>query len=326
SRDCHDLANNRSTWSNVIENIGFTNLEGQEAATTKIKKAHELGKLYFPIQEESYIDIFTHTDDPYIKYRNIKKPKESITIENTKETLRKINEIKIRDTLKVWQKVYSQAQQIAEKPAIEIPRFDELKKSTDKKAIKKSFADWINNNKDNFDPTQLSLSFLQLNYLPKEIGSLGQLQRLYLWSNNLTSIPKEIGSLAQLQELGLWRNNLTSIPKEIGSLTLLRELMLRDNKLTSIPKQIGDLTLLRTLDLSKNNFSSIPEEIGNLAQLESLDLRNNSISYYPKCLDRLTNTVISVEINILIAHEVIRFLGGHIAHHLYNKIYGPITD
>jgi len=39
----------------------------------------------------------------------------------------------------------------------------------------------------------------------------------------------------------------------------------------------------------------------------------------------LTNTKINGR-QILIAHEIIRFVGGHVAHHLYNKIYGPITE
>ena len=102
STDCYILANDRSTWANLIENIGLKNLEGK-TLTEKIKKIHELGKVYFP-------EVIEKT----------------ITIENTKETIRKINEIKIKDTLKVWEKIYAQAQPIAGKAAIETPKFDEL--------------------------------------------------------------------------------------------------------------------------------------------------------------------------------------------------------
>ncbi|NGX32288.1 MAG: E3 ubiquitin-protein ligase SlrP [Candidatus Anoxychlamydiales bacterium] len=390
-----ELANDQSIWSDIINRIGLNHskYETVSAIKAKIKKIHEIGKTLL-IQEKSYIDIFKHPYDHYIKYRNIKKPKESITIENTKETLRKINEIKIRDTLTVWRNIYQQAEHITGKPAIEIPKFDELKKSTDKKNIKQAFASWINNNKDKFTLTRLDLNYSNLYYLPKEIGklsqlqtldlynnkltsipkeigNLSQLQRLYLEKNNLTSIPKEIGSLAQLQELylsnnkltsipgeignlpqlrlldlkynnltsipkeignspqlqtlNLYTNKLTSIPKEIGSLAQLQTLYLSNNKLTSIPGEIGNLSQLQVLDLEYNNLTSIPGEIGNLSQLYSLNLSKNSISYYPKCLDRLTNTKI-IGKNILIAHKVTRFLGRSIAHHLYNKIYGPIAD
>ncbi|NGX32290.1 MAG: Internalin-A [Candidatus Anoxychlamydiales bacterium] len=384
-----ELANDQSIWSDIINRIGLNHSKYETVSEikAKIEKIHELGKLYFPPSAEEAT--------PFYFFRKPKVIKKPITIENTKETLRKINEeIKIKDTLKVWQKVYEKADPIAGKPAIDIPKFDELKESTDKKAIKASFADWINNNKDNFNLTRLYLSNLQLNYLPKEIGSLAQLQELGLGRNNLTFIPKEIWSLAQLQELSLSDNNLTSIPEEIGNLTQLRELYLwnnnltsilkeignlsqlhdldlASNKLTSIPKEIGNLSQLQTLYLSGNKLTSIPKEIGNLSQLEGLslsnnkltsisgeignlsqlqwlslsnnkltsipgeignlsqlhrlDLRNNSISYFPTCLDRLTNTNIFIEKHILITHKIIRFTGD-IAHYLYNKIYGPITE
>ncbi|NGX49164.1 MAG: E3 ubiquitin-protein ligase sspH2 [Candidatus Anoxychlamydiales bacterium] len=374
SKHFQGLANDWATWSSVIDKIGLKNLEDKDVSEKKqkIKKIHELGKLYFPEVIE-----------------------EPITIENTIETIRRIHEIKIRDTLKIWEKIYEQAEHIAGKPDIEIPKFDELKKSTDKKYIKQVFAKWINNNKDNFNLTELDLRISGLLYLPKEIGNLSNLQVLKLSRNNLTSIPKKIGNLAQLQlldlsdnkltsvpkEIGnlsnlqvlyLARNKLTSVPKEIGALAQLKRLYLSDNKLTSIPKaieklvqlqylylynnnlasipkaiekltqlkelclsnnklssipnEIGSLSQLQTLDLNNNNLTSIPKEIGDLALLEELRLYNNPITYYPECLDRLTNTNIFVKNHILIVHEIIRFLGGHIAHHLYNKIYGPITE
>ncbi|NGX33095.1 MAG: hypothetical protein K1060chlam4_01156, partial [Candidatus Anoxychlamydiales bacterium] len=157
SKEWYLLANDRSTWANVIKNIGLKSLEGKDVSEKKekIKKIHELGKLYFPSEPKEESPLFPKIFSNI--FRNIKEPtiKEPITIENTIKTLRKINEVKIRDTLKVWRKIYDQAEPITGKPAIEIPKFDELKKSTDKKNIKKLFAKWINDNKDNYNLTAL---------------------------------------------------------------------------------------------------------------------------------------------------------------------------
>ena len=56
--------------------------------------------------------------------------------------------------------------------------------------------------------------------IPKELGSLANLQGLWLWGNQLTGeIPPELGGLSNLQRLYLSGNQLTGeIPKELGSL------------------------------------------------------------------------------------------------------------
>ena len=46
---------------------------------------------------------------------------------------------------------------------------------------------------------------------PESIGSLYNLQVLYLSNNKLTNVPKSIGMLFNLQKLYLHNNNLTSI-------------------------------------------------------------------------------------------------------------------
>ena len=56
------------------------------------------------------------------------------------------------------------------------------------------------------------------------MGSLANLQWLYLYNNQLTGeIPTELGSLANLEWLVLGGNQLTGeIPTELGSLANLR--------------------------------------------------------------------------------------------------------
>ena len=82
--------------------------------------------------------------------------------------------------------------------------------------------------------------------IPPEIGSLTNLNRLFLYNNQLAgSIPIEISNLTNLTELGLENNRLTGpIPSEISNLTNLTKLILNDNQLTGvIPEIICDLNI-----------------------------------------------------------------------------------
>nr|NGX32286.1 hypothetical protein [Candidatus Anoxychlamydiales bacterium] len=94
SQNWHTLANDRSIWSDIINRIGLKHSKHEMVSEikAKIEKIHELGKLYFPPSAEE--------PTPFYFFRKPKVIKKPITIENTKETLRKINEeIKIKDTL-----------------------------------------------------------------------------------------------------------------------------------------------------------------------------------------------------------------------------------
>ena len=64
--------------------------------------------------------------------------------------------------------------------------------------------------------------------IPPELGSLTNLERLTLHSNDLTGgIPPELGNLANLKELNLSFNRLGGgIPFELGSLQNLQKLTL----------------------------------------------------------------------------------------------------
>ena len=53
------------------------------------------------------------------------------------------------------------------------------------------------------DDAQTPLAHNQLEYLPKEIGDLSNLQKLDLNHNLLKELPKEIGRLSNLQEMNL---------------------------------------------------------------------------------------------------------------------------
>ena len=119
--------------------------------------------------------------------------------------------------------------------------------------------------------------------IPKELGSLANLQELYLYNNQLTGeIPTELGSLANLLGLELFNNQLTGeIPAELGNLANLQGLSLWGNQLTggAIPKELGSLANLEWLILLNNQLTGeIPKELGNLANLQQLYLSENQLT------------------------------------------------
>src|ERR1700678_3953506 len=70
----------------------------------------------------------------------------------------------------------------------------------------------LKNNQDsvNIIIRVLDVSYKQLRTMPKELGQLASLQRLFLNNNQLQTIPKELGQLASLRYFQL-DNNLKNV-------------------------------------------------------------------------------------------------------------------
>jgi hypothetical protein len=150
------------------------------------------------------------------------------------------------------------------------------------------------------DLQQLWLFGNQLNGpVPASIGNLTNLQSLILSNNQLNSfIPASIGQLTNLQQLWLFGNQLSGpIPTSIGNLTNLQQLILNNNQLGGlIPASIGNLTDLQLLYLNDNQLSGpIPISIGNLTNLQILLLNNNQLS---GCLPGTMSVFCGVNVNL----------------------------
>ena len=131
--------------------------------------------------------------------------------------------------------------------------------------------------------TELDLGALGLNgRIPTELGSLANLEWLYLSGNQLTGeIPPELGGLSNLTGLVLESNQLTGeIPPELGGLSNLQQLYLSANQLTGeIPPALGDLSNLQQLYLSANQLTGeIPPALGGLSNLTLLWLQRNQLT------------------------------------------------
>ena len=118
--------------------------------------------------------------------------------------------------------------------------------------------------------------------IPKELGSLSNLQVLTLGGNRLTGgIPPELGELSNLRVLDTRWNDLSGlIPRELEGLSNLEQLVLGGNELSgAIPPELGGLSNLVYLALHNNDLSgAIPPELGGLSSLESLNLSWNGLS------------------------------------------------
>ena len=115
--------------------------------------------------------------------------------------------------------------------------------------------------------------------LPRELGSLENLQALRLDWNDLTGpIPDTLGSLVNLGSLSLSFNELTgSLPRELGSLVNLQTVWVGGNDFTGpIPRELGNLRKLVQLNLARNDLTGrIPRELGSLVNLRFLYLSRN---------------------------------------------------
>ncbi|XP_068311187.1 probable LRR receptor-like serine/threonine-protein kinase At3g47570 [Pyrus communis] len=143
--------------------------------------------------------------------------------------------------------------------------------------------------------------------LPNEIGSLGQLEELFvqynalkgsaflpvlnissltaftLFGNNMSgSLPDNMCEhLSSIRRINLVQNQLDgAIPSKLWQCKELREISLDSNNFRgSIPKSLGNLTYLNMLFLYDNNFQgTIPDELCDLPQLEILSLVSNNLN------------------------------------------------
>ena len=115
--------------------------------------------------------------------------------------------------------------------------------------------------------------------IPSELGSLANLEDLYLPRNELTGpIPAELADLANLETLSLWNNELTGpIPPVLGNLANLERLDLGGNELTGpIPHSFLQLNQLRWFRIAENESLCVPGVSAFVAWLQRIENRDEA--------------------------------------------------
>lgn len=115
----------------------------------------------------------------------------------------------------------------------------------------------------------------------KSIYDLFKESYLDLSDREIIEVPPEIGSLVNLEELYLQNNKIVKLPPEIGSLTNLKHLYLHNNKIVELPSEIGSLKKLEFLWIHQNQIVELPPEMSNLIEppLIYLDKKVKNIPY-----------------------------------------------
>lgn len=133
----------------------------------------------------------------------------------------------------------------------------------------------------------LDLSSRQLRRLPVTACVFGELVKLYLSNNNLSSLPAELQGLKKLQLLALDFNCFEELPAAVCRLPQLNILYLGNNRLCQLPRELKELKELNTLWLETNCFAVFPEVVCELPNLKTLHLGYNQIQSLPRELSVL---------------------------------------
>ncbi|XP_066501253.1 leucine rich repeat containing 8 VRAC subunit Aa [Hoplias malabaricus] len=127
----------------------------------------------------------------------------------------------------------------------------------------------------------LKLWYNQIAYIPIQIGTLTNLERLYLNRNKIDKIPSQLFFCRKLRFLDLSHNNLTSIHPDIGLLQNLQYFAVTANRIETLPPELFQCKKLRTLNLGNNCLISLPSRFGELTGLTQLELRGNRLEGLP---------------------------------------------
>ncbi|XP_067211170.1 leucine-rich repeat protein SHOC-2-like isoform X2 [Linepithema humile] len=145
-----------------------------------------------------------------------------------------------------------------------------------------------------------NISINLLTEFPLQITYLKNLRWLDIRENEIEFLPKELGTLPHLTHLNLSCNHLWKSDhntwewlKQTEVRNKLSKLDLSGNLLTELPPQIGKLSALTCLRLARNKLQCLPNSFANLKNLKDLNLSNNDLLYLPGGLAHL-----SVDINV----------------------------
>ncbi|KAI8691381.1 hypothetical protein LRP88_08659 [Fusarium phalaenopsidis] len=102
----------------------------------------------------------------------------------------------------------------------------------------------------------------------------------------IQKLPEEVVDIVkgELERLALSHNQLSSLPARFSECTSLRYLNIRGNQIKEFPMPLCDLKSLEILDLGRNQLRVLPPDIARLSSLKVLSVPKNQIRELPLCL------------------------------------------
>lgn len=118
-----------------------------------------------------------------------------------------------------------------------------------------------------------NLSFIgnSLEFFPRQIGALENLEHLIIFHNKIRKIPFEITQCKKMKSIDISSNLITEFPEFLLGLKNLETLEIGGNPIKCIPRNIYLLRNLKSLGLSYSNLTSLPIELLKL-DLEEFDI------------------------------------------------------
>lgn len=126
--------------------------------------------------------------------------------------------------------------------------------------------------------------------ISQDIGSLTQLEYLYIKSSRLYSLPDEMCGLKSLLELSI-NAPITRLPSCIGDISNLTNMNVlgtsKDSVLTELPSSMSKLVNLKSLEFLDSDFPRIPEVICKLVNLQILRIQVRDVKYIPEGMQNI---------------------------------------
>uniref|UniRef100_A0A4W3HKC2 Leucine rich repeat containing 8 VRAC subunit B n=1 Tax=Callorhinchus milii TaxID=7868 RepID=A0A4W3HKC2_CALMI len=122
-------------------------------------------------------------------------------------------------------------------------------------------------------------------YIPVQIGTLANLEQLYLNNNRIETIPTQLFLCRKLRHLDLSYNHLTSVGDEIKYLKHLQFFAITNNNLEMLPDGLFQCKSLRTLLVGNNSLTVLSSRVGELVNLMQLELTGNQLESLPEELE-----------------------------------------
>jgi len=138
------------------------------------------------------------------------------------------------------------------------------------------------------------------------ISKITSIQKLRFFNNSKSKYPENLGSLKNINSLWISGDSIANLPKSIIELKELNELIINECpkiEFYNLFETLSVMDNLKELDLSENLMKKVPDNIGRLKQLKELWLDDNNLTEVSKGIKSLPNLeylrLFSNEINSL---------------------------